>query len=613
MPHRARHRPTIRRVLGAIALAVVAVSVTGCGAVWRSASSSRSVAPSGLPWGDELLRRRLAMGSFDAALVQLNGKQDGAPDDDLLRALFQGQVAFYAGQWTESAAAFAKADRLTEERYTKSASRGVLSLLTNDRVLRYVPARTERLFSPYYAMLARVQSGDVAGAAVDARRLSALLERSAGDLDPDERATHAALRDVAGAVFEAAGEWNDAAVSYRNAALLRGASPAEVDAIALQVPGGDSATLLVVVESGFVAHYVEQTLALPIGGPSVASTRRRARRVTPAADSSLVAGSPVSPTTLATFASAGTHTTSLGDKLAVTSRAASALGATKRDGRMVPVSARGETQRASTARDGDGDDDAVSAARWLAALEALPNGGVFTDDEPLASDLTPAADRVGDAASMSVASDWTPRRRNRTRYLGARNWSFGWLQISWPSLLRPRLPSAPIAVELAEASDTSGVPTVYAVPQSGAEVAELSDAIGADARRLRGARLARLTARTVTRVAAVDAVRDKHGEAAAAVAGLLASAVERADTRAWHLLPGRLSILRLTVPSGQVHATLRVGGTANGLPLALLPLNAAPGSAHVRSVRVWRDPTGANSGTLADVAGASGRESMPRH
>lgn len=527
-------RSSARRVLAAAVLVATACVLTGCGAVWRSATRTHDVAPSGLAWSDEFLRRALVMGTFDQALALTDAASDDAPDDLLLRELFRGQVAFYAGDWAQSTAALAEADRLTEERYTKSASRGVLAMLTNDHALKYVPARTERLFSPYYAMLARVQSGDIAGATGDARRLSALLERAAGDVEPEERATHAALRDVAGAVFEAAGEWNDAGVAYRNAAVLRGASPAAVEAMRLSAVPDDSATLILVVESGFVAHYVEQTLALPTGVGHASPSRR--------------AGATEAPD----------------DEVWIASESAPDI---------VP---------SAGASDGE--------ASWIEALDALPDGGVFLDADGDASNVRLAS------APSTVTDDWTPRARRHTRYLGDRGWSHGWLQISWPSLARPHLPEAPVSLLL---DGPAAAPQIVSVPADGDWVADVSDAVGADARRLRTARLARLTARTVTRMAAIDEVDDRHGPVAAAVAGLFASALERADTRAWHLLPGRLTVVRVTVPAGRTEPALRVGATANNLPEALAAFDAKAGAVYIRTARVWRDPAGSPVTTLA--------------
>jgi hypothetical protein len=588
-----------RRVLPAAVLALVVLTTSGCASLWRGTARSYRVAPSGLPWGEDFVRRALVMGSFDQALARTSPKGDGAPSDPLLQALFRGQVAYYAGQWEESGRAFAEADRLAEQRYTKSVTRGALSLLTNDHALAYAPPRTERLFSRYYAMMGRMQAGDVSGAAVDARRLSALLEETATDLDPAERATHAMLRDVVGVVFEAAGEWNDAGVAYRNAALLRGVPRADVDSIMVSRPLGDSATVVMVVESGFVAHYVARTMALPLDDGvasrfvnSVATRAGMERIISSETRRRLAeqggAGMPVEPVRIrpsepppvpTSTGPAVTPVTPLSEVLALDSA------------RMV-------SRRSSR-----------PATLWLAALDALPDGGVF--DESAVVDGEPGEQSAGgvEASARAVSADWTPRQRASTWYLGDRRAHRHWMEISWPALVRSRLPSAAVQVALrgvrADADTTAWARTEPMVAAPG-QSADISDAVGADARRLRGARLARLTARTVSRMAVMDALEEKHGVAAGMLAGLLVSAIERADTRAWHLLPGRISVVRFTVPTGDLTPTLLQGQGPNPLPFALPAQRLSAGEVAVLTTRLWRDPAGGGAAQAVQVAASKG-------
>jgi len=599
----------MRLPLSFLVLSLTALSVSGCASVWSGTSRSYSVSPSGLPWGEELVRRSLVMGTFDQALARTTEGRDGAPNDDLLRALFHGQAAFYAGRWDESATAFAEADRLTEQRATKSASRSVLSVLTNDHALRYVPPRTEQLFSRYYAMLGRVQSGDVEGAAVEARRLSALLETLRADLDASERATHAALRDVSGAVFELAGEWNDAGVAYRNAALLRGTSRDSIDSIVVSRPAGDSATLLLVVESGFVAHYVAQTFAIPMDAELPSNRSDRSARVQRSAERG------ASPETLGRIFGLPKHATeqnTLSDSRdAVDEARRIASDAIPTSAPPVYVVSPHDTGAvtALTARPALIRSTATSASsRWLAALDALPDGGVFLSESGV-DDLSGA---VGSSSrGETVAADWTPHRLGGTRYLGDRRGIQSWLEVAWPSLVRPRLPSAPLSLRLQGVVPVDSTATANAsardgrwvravdIPNRGITTADISDAVGADARRGRLARLARLSTRAATRAVAVEAVREKHGEAAGLVTSFLVSAIERADTRGWHLLPGRVAVVRVTVPAGLVEPSLLIGAAVNGTASALSAFEARPGTVHVFSTRVWRDPAGTGPATIA--------------
>jgi hypothetical protein len=589
-----------RRVLTAAVLSLVVLTTSGCTSLWRGTARSYRVAPSGLPWGEDFVRRALVMGSFEQALARTAPKADGAPSDPLLQALFRGQVAYYAGQWEESGRAFAEADRLTEQRYTKSASRGVLSLLTNDHALAYAPPRTERLFSRYYAMLGRLQSGDVSGAAVDARRLSALLEESAVELDAAERSTHAMLRDVAGAVFEAAGEWNDAGVAYRNAALLRGVPRAAVDSITVTRPLGDSATVVLVLESGFVAHYVARTLAIPM---DEGTASRLAPRLPDGAMERFIADQARRRIADRSESNRGASSGSPDRAPAGVRPPHDADGTTDLVGTIAPLPLVGPTS-APPVVPGVAFADSTPAARataarrrsmpsvqWMAALDALPDGGVF--DEIVSESTEPLAPSSAEASAHAVSADWTPRQRRSTRYLGDRSAFRNWMEISWPALVRPRLPSAAVQVALRGViADTMPWSRTDAMPVTPAGLADISDAVGADARRMRGARLARLTARTLSRMAVVEALDEKHGPAAGMLAGLVVSAIERADTRAWHLLPGRVSVVRLTVPAGELTPSLLQGQGANALPHALPAHRLAAGSVAVLTTRLWRDPAG---------------------
>lgn len=251
------HGPALRsagrRLLLLAALAAFVGS--GCAGLF----SRYDVAPNGLRRSDDLLRQDLALGRADSAFARLVGAGVGAPEDDLLRALYTGILAHYAGAYDSSNAALQLAADLAEDRYTKRVSRAALSLITSDNVLPYEPGWTERLLIHYYGALNHLLQGDREGAAVEARRLAFLLEREA-EREPDQRTTPllAALRFFSGVVFEAAGEWNDADVAYRNAYRLLGRGDS------VPAPPDSLGTVVVVVEQGFVAHRVEQSILAPL-------------------------------------------------------------------------------------------------------------------------------------------------------------------------------------------------------------------------------------------------------------------------------------------------------------------------------------------------------------
>ena len=256
---------TIRRIATMVATGFLLTGTGGCVSLVRSTFRSHDVAANGATQTDNRFRQALSLGNFAEAYRRSGKIKLGAPQDKLLRALYRGTAAFHAGDYKAAAASFAEADKLAEERETRSLSRGAASLVTNDQVLSYLPSRTERLFTRYYAMMSWLRAGDQEAATVEARRLGMMLQATSDSLGAAERATHAMLRDAAGSVFEAAGERNDALVSYRNAAFLRGATPQAIDSITLEPVHPDSVTVVVFVERGFVAHRVNQELTIPIG------------------------------------------------------------------------------------------------------------------------------------------------------------------------------------------------------------------------------------------------------------------------------------------------------------------------------------------------------------
>ncbi|MCU0616400.1 MAG: hypothetical protein MUD17_04825 [Gemmatimonadaceae bacterium] len=426
----------MRRVTLSLALSLVVLSTSGCASFWRGAAGGPSLAPSGLPWGEELTRRALVVGAFDQAMARTARGGEGMPSDRLLAALYRGQVAYHAGRYDESVAAFALAEQLADERTTKSVTRGLGSILFNDHTLHYVPTRTERLFARYYALLARLESGDVEAATVEARRLSALLEASASDLDAGERATHAALRDVAGAVFESAGEWNDAGVAYRNAALLRGVARDRVDSIRVTAPAADSATLVLVVEEGFAGHLVARSVALPVDAPAAEASRRRGRIVAPGTQvpGTTIARGPVPTDALPSGGSGRRHDEPVRGVPASVRTTRGSRGPTSsppRDWSLLPRDERDSL----TVRDSVEREPRITAAdsgsairrdssltdRWLAALSTVPERGLVEDVAAARGDsLTDSSAWANERTSAleSVAADWTPRNARRTRGRG---------------------------------------------------------------------------------------------------------------------------------------------------------------------------------------------------
>ena len=228
------------------------LSATGC-ATLRATLAGYATGRGGITRSQQTLRDALV----DQEFVKALGWHD---DDALLQSLTTGVAAYYAGQYARSAAILDTAALVADDRITASLSKDGLALVTNDMARPYQPRRTERLFIPYYAMLAYARLGAWDDAAVEARRLVALLEQFGDDRDDAERSVHGSLEHLAGAVFERAGERDAARVAYRAAHALRSTLPETIGSGTI----ADQGELLLVVERGFVAHRVTQTIALEL-------------------------------------------------------------------------------------------------------------------------------------------------------------------------------------------------------------------------------------------------------------------------------------------------------------------------------------------------------------
>lgn len=242
-----------RYAMSRCALVVVLTATTGC-ATLRSTLAGYDTGENGISRSQQRLRNAIAAGDY---VIAMGWKEN----DHLLETLNVGIASYYAAEYARSGAALDTAALLADDRITTSLSKDALSMVTNDLARPYQPGRTERLFIPYYGMLAYAKLGAWEDAAVEARRLAGLLAQYAVDRDDGERSLHAALYYLTGAVFERAGNRGEAEVSYRAAHALSFAFPDSV-LIGDSTGQGD---LLVLVERGFVAHRTTASIDMYLG------------------------------------------------------------------------------------------------------------------------------------------------------------------------------------------------------------------------------------------------------------------------------------------------------------------------------------------------------------
>ena len=145
--------------------------------------------------------------------------QKHAPKEpDIPYQLELGLVAHYANHFAESSKTLRTAADIAEDRYTKSVSKELGSLVTSDKLRPYSATQYERLLSHYYSALNYVYLEQLDGALVECRRATALINYFKGEDEKYDFFGTGFLAHLSGMFFEAAGEWNDALISYKQAA-----------------------------------------------------------------------------------------------------------------------------------------------------------------------------------------------------------------------------------------------------------------------------------------------------------------------------------------------------------------------------------------------------------
>ncbi|MDE0466057.1 MAG: hypothetical protein OYL97_03305 [Candidatus Poribacteria bacterium] len=162
------------------------------------------------------LRTTLEQGNYEGAFAYID---KNTPEDPKLPFLFErGLVAHYANRFSESGAAFANAETIAEDLYTKSLLKEGASLFLNDQTRPYAGTQYERLLAHYYRALNYVYLNQLEGALVECRRATALINYFKDEDEKYDFFGAAFLAHLSAMLFEASGEWNSAYISYRQAA-----------------------------------------------------------------------------------------------------------------------------------------------------------------------------------------------------------------------------------------------------------------------------------------------------------------------------------------------------------------------------------------------------------
>jgi len=160
--------------------------------------------------------------------------EKNGPKEPVLPFLFElGLAAHYANRFPESNKAFADAEILSDEFFTKSVSKEIISLGITDQLRPYPGVHYERVLSHYYRALNYFYLNQLEGALVECRRATRFIPIYMDENDSYKTFGSAFLAYLSGTLFEARGnvaymsgssseaqrEWNNAFVSYRQAEL----------------------------------------------------------------------------------------------------------------------------------------------------------------------------------------------------------------------------------------------------------------------------------------------------------------------------------------------------------------------------------------------------------
>lgn len=479
----------MRRPARLLSVVLIALAGSGCARLFEGYST----APNGLSVPDDDLRKLLASSSYDSAFAHVRN-DEAAPEDELLRVMYRGIVAYYAGAYDSAVYELDRAEAIAQDRLTRSASATALSMLTNDRILPYEPGSSERLLLHYYGILAALRTGDRSAAAVEARRMSFILDQLEANVagEDDAREQHgrnrlrALLHYLSGVAFETYGAYEDARVSYRRAAALD-------STLAPPLPSSDSGDVVVVIERGFVDHLTEENVFLLLSS------------------------------------------------------------------RQVETLSGGETA------------DRI-------ALGALITARVIAE---MMLDYEPRS--YGDRRRGHYHARREVRVADRDDESDADPYL---LRIAWPSFRDDGRAYGDVV--------RAGTDSLEWAPDLHADV---SSAVITDFSEEKAAMLARTVIRAASRFALGEAAEkkaDETSEGLGTLVGILANigsaAVERADTRSWHLLPAEISVVRMRLPAGE-HPIYAIVETGSGKPVtrvALSRVQVQPGMVTVVSGRLWR-------------------------
>jgi len=161
-------------------------------------------------------------GRYREAVSLVDG-DPGAKDfytskNELLYWLDKGFLSHLSGEYGESNLAFEKAKKISEELFTKSITAEASTFLISDNMRPYAGEDFERVLINIFSALNYVLLNDYENALVELRQVDNLLKTFETVYDGKTSYREDAFaRYLAGLIYEAAGEINDAHISYLRA------------------------------------------------------------------------------------------------------------------------------------------------------------------------------------------------------------------------------------------------------------------------------------------------------------------------------------------------------------------------------------------------------------
>ncbi len=202
-------------------------------------------------------------GNLDAAIGALEKAANAEPVDKHVAQLELATALQAAGRYAESTWLFEEADnRLEVLDYTSMPLAEMASFLLGGESNDYRASPPERVLVNTLNMLNYLGLEDPQEAAVEARRLAILLDRS--DVDAEELYANRFAWSLAGFTFEMARDWQEAEDAWRAAEdsplADRSLSAGELG------PDEQAGTVLLVVQRGKVPVRRESVYLFPVGG-----------------------------------------------------------------------------------------------------------------------------------------------------------------------------------------------------------------------------------------------------------------------------------------------------------------------------------------------------------